>query len=223
MKVRPFFDELIVDKATDYIKRNAGGEKPFFTYVRAPMSIPRRIPHPDFNQTDPSRLGLHADLMAEMDYRVGRIVGCVEQAGIADDTLIVISSDNAALDQGTANAWGGSNGRSAARSTPRCICLRCLARSGRPKAVPDSPESGLSRARAVIDERRSSTAMWLRWPLVRSASPPAIPSMHAQITGHLVQHRPQGRDSTVEYRIGDPAPCFPEPRWAPAEENRRPE
>ena len=33
--------------------------------------------------------------MAEMDYRVGQIVDCVEEAGIADNTLIVFSSDNA--------------------------------------------------------------------------------------------------------------------------------
>jgi arylsulfatase len=48
--------------------------------------------------------------MAEQDYRVGQIVDCVEQAGISENTLIVFSSDNAALDQGIANAWGGSNG-----------------------------------------------------------------------------------------------------------------
>jgi hypothetical protein len=49
------------------------------------------------------------DLMAEQDHRVGQIVGCVEQAGISDNTLIVFSSDNAALGQGEANVWGGSN------------------------------------------------------------------------------------------------------------------
>jgi hypothetical protein len=43
-------------------------------------------------------------VMAEQDYLVGQIVDCVEQAGISDNTLIVFSSDNAALDQGVANA-----------------------------------------------------------------------------------------------------------------------
>jgi arylsulfatase len=110
LEVRPLLDELIVDKATDFIKRNAGGAKPFFTYVALSHVHPPEIPHPDFDQTDPSRLGPYADLMAEMDYRVGQIVDCVEQAGIADNTLIVFSSDNAALDQAIANTWGGSNG-----------------------------------------------------------------------------------------------------------------
>jgi arylsulfatase len=110
MEVRPLLDELIVDKAMDYIKRNANGDKPFFTYVGLSHVHPPEVPHPDFDQTDPSRLGPYADLMAEMDYRVGQIVDCVEEAGISDNTLIVFSSDNAALDQGMANAWGGSNG-----------------------------------------------------------------------------------------------------------------
>jgi arylsulfatase A-like enzyme len=48
--------------------------------------------------------------MAEMDYRVGQIVDCVEQAGISSNTLIVFCSDNAALDQGMGHAFGGSNG-----------------------------------------------------------------------------------------------------------------
>src|SRR5262249_26310313 len=103
-------DELIVDQAMDFIKRNANGEKPFFTYVGLSHVHPPEVPHPDFDQTDPSRLGPYADLMAEMDHRVGQIVDCVEEAGISDNTLIVFSSDNAALDQGMANAWGGSNG-----------------------------------------------------------------------------------------------------------------
>jgi arylsulfatase A-like enzyme len=38
--------------------------------------------------------------MAEQDYRVGQIVDCVEEAGISDNTLIVFSSDNAALEGG---------------------------------------------------------------------------------------------------------------------------
>jgi arylsulfatase len=64
--------------------------------------------HPDFDQTDPARLGQYADLIAEMDYRVGQIVDCIEQAGITDNTLIVFSSDNAAGD--IPAQQGGSNG-----------------------------------------------------------------------------------------------------------------
>jgi arylsulfatase len=110
MEVRPLLDELITKKATDYIKRVATGDKPFFTYVGlSHVHFPEKA-HPDFDQTSPERTNAYADLMAEMDYRVGQIVDCVEEAGIADNTLIVFSSDNAALDQATPNIWGGSNG-----------------------------------------------------------------------------------------------------------------
>ena len=109
MEVRPLLDELIVDKANDFITRAAKGDKPFFTYVALSHVHPPEKAHPDFGQTDPTRLGMYADLIAEMDHRVGQIVDCVEHAGIADNTIIVFSSDNAALCVPSAG-FGGSNG-----------------------------------------------------------------------------------------------------------------
>ena len=110
MGVRPLLDELIVGKATDYIKRTAATEKPFFTYVALSHLHPPEKAHPGFDQTDPSRLGAYADLIAEMDYRVGQIVDCVDAAGIADKTLIVFSSDNGPGLIDTPNSGGGSSG-----------------------------------------------------------------------------------------------------------------
>lgn len=108
MEVRPLLDELITEKATSYIKRAAAGGKPFFTYVALSHMHPPEAAHPDFDQTSPERLGGYADVIAEMDYRVGQIVDCVEEAGIAGNTIVVFSSDNAA---GKIPAiLGGSNG-----------------------------------------------------------------------------------------------------------------
>ncbi len=109
MEVRPLLDELIVDKATAYIEHCAKRNKPFFTYVALSHVHPPEKAHPDFDQTDPTRLGLYADLMAEMDFRVGQIVDCVEGAGIAENTLIVLASDNAAC-RVPSFGFGGSNG-----------------------------------------------------------------------------------------------------------------
>jgi arylsulfatase A-like enzyme len=108
LEVRPLLDELITAKATSYIKRAAAAGKPFFTYVALSHMHPPEAAHPDFDQTSPERLSGYADVIAEMDYRVGQIVDCVEEAGIASNTLIVFSSDNAA---GEIQAvLGGSNG-----------------------------------------------------------------------------------------------------------------
>ena len=108
LEVRPLLDELITEKATDYIKRSAKGDKPFFTYVALSHIHPPEAAHPDFAQTDPSRGLEYEDVIAEMDYRVGQIVDAVEEAGIADDTLIVFSSDNAT--GGIPAVVGGSSG-----------------------------------------------------------------------------------------------------------------
>ena len=109
LEVRPLLDELITEKATDYIKRQAKGDKPFFTYVALSHMHPPEAAHPDWDQTDPNRLGGYADVIAEMDYRLGQIVDCVEEAGIADNTIVVFSSDNAAGEI-PAFGTGGSNG-----------------------------------------------------------------------------------------------------------------
>ncbi len=94
LKVRPFLDEMIVGKATDYIKRAARNDKPFFTCVGLSNLHPPAQVHPDFDQSDPARLGMYADSIAEMDYRLGQIMDCVDEAGIGNNTIIVFSSDN---------------------------------------------------------------------------------------------------------------------------------
>jgi arylsulfatase len=137
MAIRPFLDEHITNKAIDFITRSAAGDKPFFTYVALSHMHPPEAVHPDFNQTDPSRLGEYADVIAEMDHRVGQIVDAVEAAGIADNTLIVFSSDNAAGEV-PAFGVGGSNGpfRGDFFTPPTEGCMRVPAMVRWPGKVP---------------------------------------------------------------------------------------
>jgi arylsulfatase A-like enzyme len=137
MQVRPLLDELIAGKATDYIKRAAKGSKPFFTYIAFSHIHPPEKPHPAFDQTDPTRLGMYADLIAELDYRVGQVIDSVKEAGIADNTLIVLSSDNATVFV-PAFVWGGSNGpwRGDFSTPPTEGSMRTLAMVSWPGKVP---------------------------------------------------------------------------------------
>jgi arylsulfatase len=137
LEVRPYLDELITGKAVDYIKRAATGDKPFFTYVALSHFHPPEAVHPDFNQTDPSRLGEYADVVAEMDYRVGQIVDAIDAAGIANDTIIVFSSDNGAGEV-PAFGVGGSNGpfRGDFFTPPTEGCMRVPAMVRWPGKVP---------------------------------------------------------------------------------------
>jgi arylsulfatase A-like enzyme len=109
MAVRPFLEELITEQTTNYIKAHAKGDKPFFTYVCLSHAHMPEAVHPDFDRTDPSRLGQYADMTAEQDHRVGQIVDAVEQAGISDNTLIVFSSDNS-IAGNPSIPYGGSSG-----------------------------------------------------------------------------------------------------------------
>lgn len=153
MEVRPLLDELIVDKATDYIKRAATGDKPFFTYVALSHVHPPEKAHPDFDQKDPSRLGMYADLIAEMDHRVGQLVDCVEEAGIADNTIIAFSSDNATA-YVPATGFGGSNGpwRGDFSSPPAEGSMRVPAMVSCPSTVPTG----------VVTEEMLSCHDWYR-------------------------------------------------------------
>ena len=169
LEVRPFLDELIVEKATDFIKR-AGQERTSRSSPTSALSHmhPPEGSHPDFDQTDPERLGEYADLIAEMDHRVGQIVDCVEEAGIADNTVIVFSSDNAAGDDPGVR-MGGSNGpwRGDFITPPS---------EGSMRTAGDGPLAG-RRCRPGWSPRRCSrpttgTRPSRRWPAPRTRCPP---------------------------------------------------
>ncbi len=96
LKVRPILDgQYIIPKTVEYIKRNAAAKKPFFVYVGYSEMHPPVIGNPDFVGKSTQRGGLYADVLGEMDYRVGQIVDAIKDAGIENNTIVILSSDNA--------------------------------------------------------------------------------------------------------------------------------
>jgi arylsulfatase A-like enzyme len=96
LKVRPIVDgNYIIPKTVEYIKRNAAAKKPFFVYVGYSEFHPPVIVNPDFVGKSTQRGGLFADVIGEMDYRVGQILDAVKEAGIDGNTIVILSSDNA--------------------------------------------------------------------------------------------------------------------------------
>ena len=89
---RPLIDERIAEKSIAYIREHAGGERPFFLFVSWSLVHHPYLPHPDFEGR--SGNGPFADVMVEHDHRVGQILDAIEEAGIADETLVVYASDN---------------------------------------------------------------------------------------------------------------------------------
>lgn len=112
--VRPIVDgQYIVPKTVEYIKRNAVAKKPFFVYVGYSELHPPAIPNPDFAGKSTKRGGAFADIIGEMDYRVGQILDAIKEAGVEDNTIVVLSSDNAGggctmqLGPGSNGPWRG--------------------------------------------------------------------------------------------------------------------
>jgi arylsulfatase len=96
LKLRPIIDEkYIVPKTVEFIKRNAAADKPFFVYMGYSEMHEPPIANPNFAGKSTARGGLFADLVAEMDYRVGQVMDAVKQAGIEENTIFIFSSDNA--------------------------------------------------------------------------------------------------------------------------------
>jgi arylsulfatase A len=81
-------------KAVEYIDNRAisDAKKPFFLYL--PLSAPHTpiLPRPEF--VGKSKAGVYGDFVCEVDSTIGQIVDALERNGLADDTLIIVTSDN---------------------------------------------------------------------------------------------------------------------------------
>ena len=110
LTVRPIVDEkYLIPKTIDFIKREAAAKKPFFVYVGYSEMHPPCVPNPNFSGKSVERGGGYSDLVGEMDFRIGQILDAVKEAGVDDNTLVVISSDNG-TDGMLVHPYGGSAG-----------------------------------------------------------------------------------------------------------------
>lgn len=105
LETRRFMDEGIADRTVDFINRNAAEGRPFFAYSSWTNVHPPMLAHPDFADDTQNPLPVN---IAELDFRTGLILDALEDSGVADNTIVVWASDNAApLLQGQV---AGSNG-----------------------------------------------------------------------------------------------------------------
>jgi arylsulfatase A-like enzyme len=78
------------DRAVDFIERNK--QRPFFLYFAHAM--PHKPLAANEAYSKKGGHGLYADVMAELDASVGSVLDSLQQAGVADKTLVIFSSDN---------------------------------------------------------------------------------------------------------------------------------
>ena len=87
-------DDELVRRSIDFIDRSVKADKPFFLWHNSTRAHVWTHLAPKWR--DKSGFGLYADAMMELDAEVGSILKKVDDLGIADDTIVVFTSDNGA-------------------------------------------------------------------------------------------------------------------------------
>ncbi len=102
---RRLMEGEITRRAIDFMQRQAKAGKPFFAYVSFSLMHFPVLPVPDF--AGKTGNGNWADCLAEMDFRVGQILDALKELGIADNTLVIFTSDNGAEAIAPWQEWAG--------------------------------------------------------------------------------------------------------------------
>ena len=95
-KMAPSFDfhqvlPNFIQRATGFIK-NQSKEKPFFLYL--PMPAPHTPWMPTENYKGKSKAGEYGDFVQQVDGAIGEILKTLQDAGFAENTIVIFASDN---------------------------------------------------------------------------------------------------------------------------------
>lgn len=84
--------DRLAEEACGFIKRRSETDKPFFLYF--PMPAPHKpvIPKEEFQGK--SGLGPYGDFVMQVDSTVGRVMKAMDDAGVTENTLLIVTSDN---------------------------------------------------------------------------------------------------------------------------------
>jgi arylsulfatase A len=101
-------------KAVEYIKAGAveglfkrEHDKPFFLYF--PLTAPHTPIAPAADFQGKSEAGAYGDYVQEVDWTVGQVILALEEAGLADNTLLIFTSDNGSPGRDGTNMGGPTN------------------------------------------------------------------------------------------------------------------
>ena len=108
---RAGFDRKITDWAVDFMTRAKNDDKPFYVFLPYTQVHIPPIPDPEF--AGKTKRGNFADLLTQMDAFTGKILDTLEELGLAEDTIVVWTSDNGSdsdfrMPAGDPDQFGGS-------------------------------------------------------------------------------------------------------------------
>lgn len=150
-KVQP----QITERAIEYILSREQRGEPFFLYM--PLNIPHTPIVPDEAYLGKSEAGRYGDFVAQVDGIVGRVMQSLDEANLADNTIVVFTSDNGSPAR-DAHAEPDSQGR-VKGAAPHSVSKNF-------GHVPNAPWRGL---KADIHEAGHRVPHIVRWPGVVQA------------------------------------------------------
>ncbi|MGC9449960.1 MAG: sulfatase-like hydrolase/transferase, partial [Oceanipulchritudo sp.] len=84
--------EALTEQAIGFIDAADSAGQPFFLYFASHAPHTPCWPHPDFDGV--SGVSQYYDVVAELDHRIGQILDKLDALGIADNTLVIFTTDN---------------------------------------------------------------------------------------------------------------------------------
>jgi arylsulfatase A-like enzyme len=79
-------------RAVKYIEKAAKGDKPFFLYL--PLTSPHFPVVPTAVFKGKSKVGEYGDFVMQTDHAVGEVLDALKRSGVAEKTLVILTSDN---------------------------------------------------------------------------------------------------------------------------------
>lgn len=84
---------VIANRSREFIGKNK--DKPFFLFMTTHNIHVPRVPNPMF--VGKSDCGVRGDAIVEFDWMVGRVLDQLDDSGLAENTLVILTSDNGGI------------------------------------------------------------------------------------------------------------------------------
>ncbi len=93
-----YLTDYFGERASDYVKRNAPGDKPYFLYfapnaAHAPFQVTQKY-YDRFPQIKDEHLRIYAAMISALDDAVGQVLKAIDDSGEANNTLVYFMTDN---------------------------------------------------------------------------------------------------------------------------------
>jgi len=82
----------LAHKSSEWIAEQSNGDQPFFLYL--PLTSPHTPIAPSEKFSGKSGISIYADFVSETDWVVGQVLNALEKSGVAENTLVIFSTDN---------------------------------------------------------------------------------------------------------------------------------